>query len=67
MSWKSCLVGSNWCIFILALVVDDWLLVLEAACGSLRDSLWYLSAVVLLDCEHPRFRKFDFIIPIDGI
>ena len=58
----------DWCISILAVVVNDWriliLVVLTRSC-SLTSPLWYQSAVALFDHRDPPFWNFNSIIPID--
>ena len=58
----------DWCISILAVVVNDLmisiLIVLTRSC-LLTSPLWYRSAVVLFDRRHPPFWNFNSPIPID--
>ena len=55
---SSTVAGSDWCILILALVINDWRI-------SLPGPLWYQLHVVLFDCGHPHFWNFDSVISID--
>ena len=69
-----CLIISNivavcdWCISILAVVVNDWktsFLVVLTRSRSLMSPLWYRSAVVLFDRRHPPLWNFHSAISID--
>ena len=57
---SSTVAGSDWCILILALVINDidWRI-------SLPGPLWYQLHVVLFDRGHPHLRNFDSVISID--
>ena len=60
----------DWCISIVAVVVNDWrisiLIVLTRSC-SLTSPLWYRSSVVLFDRRRPPFWNFNSAIPIGPI
>ena len=57
----------DWCISILAVVVNDWRIsiptVLTRRCSPTR--LWFGSAVVFFDRMHTRSRNFNSAISID--
>ena len=65
---SSTVVVCDWCISILAVVVNDWrILILNALTRScsLTSPLWYQLTVVLFDRRHPPFWNSNSAIPID--